>query len=202
VAGEPDLRIRDRRLAWRGEAVIALEEIRLRGAHNLENAMAAAAVTLARGVDPAAVRAALAGFAGVAHRLEEVTRIDGVLYVDDSKATNVASAVVGIRSFPGGVHAILGGRGKREDYAPLAAAVAERCTAVYLIGEEAPRLQAALAPTGVPARDCGDLEHAMGAARAAAAPGEVVLLSPACASYDQYRSFEERGRHFKSLAGA
>ncbi|HKH18828.1 MAG TPA: UDP-N-acetylmuramoyl-L-alanine--D-glutamate ligase [Solirubrobacteraceae bacterium] len=202
VAGEPDVRIRDRRLAWRGETVIAVDEIRLRGAHNLENAMAAAAVTLARGVDPAAVRAALAGFAGVAHRLEEVARIDGVLYVDDSKATNVASAVVGIRSFPGGVHAILGGRGKWEDYAPLAAAVTERCTAAYLIGEEAARLRAALEPTGVPVRDCGDLEHAMRAARAAARPGEVVLLSPACASYDQYRSFEERGRHFKALAGA
>ena len=107
---------------------IAVDEIRLRGAHNLENAMAAAAVTLARGIDPGAVRAGLAGFAGVAHRLEEVARIDGVLYVDDSKATNVASAVVGIRSFPGGVHAILGGRGKGEDYAPLAAAVAERCS--------------------------------------------------------------------------
>ena len=124
-----------------------------------------------------------------------------MLYVDDSKATNVASAVVGIRSFPGGVHAILGGRGKQEDYAPLAAAVAERCTAAYLIGEEAGRGSgAALEPAGVPVRDCGDLEHAVAAARAAAAPGEVVLLSPACASYDQYRSFEERGEHFKALA--
>jgi UDP-N-acetylmuramoylalanine--D-glutamate ligase len=130
----------------------------------------------------------------------EGVRLDGVLYVDDSQATNVASAVVGIRSFPGGVHAILGGRGKREDYAPLAAAVAERCTAAYLIGEEAARLGSALEPAGVPVRDCGDLEQAMAAARAAAAPGEVVLLSPACASYDQYRSFEERGEHFKALA--
>jgi UDP-N-acetylmuramoylalanine--D-glutamate ligase len=198
-AGDADVVARDGRLLWRGDPVVALDEIRLRGAHNLENAMAAAAVTLARGIDPAAVRAALAGFAGVAHRLEEVARIDGVLYVDDSKATNVASAVVGIRSFPGGVHAILGGRGKREDYAPLAAAVAERCRAAYLIGEEAERLRAALEPAGVPLRDCGDLEHAVAEARAAAAPDEVVLLSPACASYDQYRSFEERGRHFKEL---
>ncbi len=199
AAGDADVVARDGRLVWRGEPVVAIEEIRLRGAHNLENAMAAAAVTLARGVDPAAVRAALAGFAGVAHRLEEVARIDGVLYVDDSKATNVASAVVGIRSFAGGVHAILGGRGKREDYAPLAAAVAERCRAAYLIGEEAGRLRAALEPAGVRVHDCGDLEHAVAEARAAAAPDEVVLLSPACASYDQYRSFEERGRHFKEL---
>ena len=156
--------------------------------------------TLARGIDPAAVRAALAGFAGVEHRLEEVARVGDVLYVDDSKATNVASAVVGIRSFAGGVHVILGGRGKREDYAPLAAAVAERCRAAYLIGEEGERLAAALAATGVAAHRCGDLDHAVAAARAAAAPGEVVLLSPACASYDQYRSFNERGDEFKALA--
>jgi UDP-N-acetylmuramoylalanine--D-glutamate ligase len=109
---------------------------------------------------------------------------------------------VGIRSFPGAVHAILGGRGKGEDYAPLARAVAERCIAAYLIGEEAARLAAALEPTGVPVRDCGDLEHAVAAARAAASSGDVVLLSPACASYDQYRSFEERGDHFKALARA
>jgi UDP-N-acetylmuramoylalanine--D-glutamate ligase len=199
AAAAADLLIRDGRLVWRGEPFVAVDEIRLRGAHNLENAMAAAAVTLARGVDPGAVRAGLASFAGVAHRLEEVARIGGVLYVDDSKATNVASAVVGIRSFPGGVHAILGGRGKGEDYAPLAAAVAERCTAAYLIGEEAVRLRPALAAARIPMRDCGDLERAMAAARAVAAPGEVVLLSPACASYDQYRSFEERGHHFKAL---
>ena len=198
----PDIAVAGDRLVWRGEPLVDVGDIRLRGAHNLENAMAATAVTLARGVDPDAVRAALAGFAGVEHRLEEVGRVDGVLYVDDSKATNVASAVVGIRSFPGGVHAILGGRGKQEDYAPLAAALAERGRAAYLIGEEAQRLAAALAPAGVPARDCGDLEQAVAAARAAAAPGDVVLLSPACASYDQYRSFNERGDHFKALARA
>jgi UDP-N-acetylmuramoylalanine--D-glutamate ligase len=199
---DADLVVRDGALCWHGEHVAAVGEIRLRGAHNVENAMAAAAVTLARGLPAEAVRAALAGFAGVAHRLEEVGRAGDVLYVDDSKATNVASAVVGIRSFPGGVHAILGGRGKREDYAPLVAAVAERCAAAYLIGEEAEPLRAALAPAGVPLHDCGDLERAVAAARAAAAPGAVVLLSPACASYDQYRSFEERGDHFKALVGA
>jgi UDP-N-acetylmuramoylalanine--D-glutamate ligase len=194
-----DLVIVDDRLVWRGEPVIAVEDIRLRGAHNLENAMAAAAVTLARGVEPAAIRAGLAGFAGVEHRLEEVGSFGGVLYVDDSKATNVASAVVGIRSFPGGVHAILGGRGKQEDYGPLAAALAGRGRGAYLLGEEAERLAAALAPADVPIHDCGDLERAVAAARAAAAPGDVVLLSPACASYDQYRSFNERGDHFKAL---
>jgi UDP-N-acetylmuramoylalanine--D-glutamate ligase len=198
-AGGADMVVAGGRLLWRGEPLIRLDEIRLRGAHNAENAMAAGAVALARGVDPAAVRAGLAGFAGVAHRLEEVGRAGGVLYVDDSKATNVASAVVGIRSFPGGVHAILGGRGKGEDYAPLAAALAQHGRAAYLIGEEAGRLAEALQTAGLPVHACGDLERAVAAARAAAAAGEVVLLSPACASYDQYRSFEERGEHFKAL---
>jgi UDP-N-acetylmuramoylalanine--D-glutamate ligase len=197
-----DVDARDGVLRWRGTPVMPVAEIRLRGAHNLENAMVATALALARGLDPAAVRTALRSFAGVEHRLEEVATRDGVLYVDDSKATNVASAVVGIRSFPGGVHAILGGRGKGEDYAPLAAAAAERCRAAYLIGEEAGALAAALAAAGVPAHDFRTLDRAVAAAGAAAAAGDVVLLSPACASYDQYRSFAERGRHFRALVEA
>jgi len=195
-----ELAARDGRLWWEEAPIMALDEVRLRGAHNLENAMAAAAVTLARGLAPEAVRAGLATFAGVPHRLEEVARRDGVLYVNDSKATNVASAAVGLRAFPGGVHVILGGRGKGADYAPLAAAVAERAAGAYLVGEAAPALRAALAGTGVPLHDCGDLERAVAAARAAARPGEVVLLSPACASFDQYRDFEARGEHFRALA--
>ena len=194
-----DMEVRDGALWWRGTSVMPVSELRLRGVHNVENAMAAAAVTLARGVDPEAVRTALRTFAGVAHRLEEVATMGGVLYVDDSKATNVASAVVGLRSFEGGVHAILGGRGKGEDYGALAAAVADRCRAVYLIGEEAAPLRVALDDSGVPLCDCGTLGRAVEAARATAAAGEVVLLSPACASYDQYRSFEERGNHFRAL---
>jgi UDP-N-acetylmuramoylalanine--D-glutamate ligase len=178
------------------------DEIRLPGEHNRENAMAAAAACLARGVEPAAVRAGLATFAGVAHRLETVATIDGVSYVNDSKATNVASAEVGLRAFAGGVHLIAGGSRKRSDYTPLAVPVRERCAAVYLIGETAPELRAALAPSGVPLRDCGDLAHAVAAARAAARPGETVLLSPACASFDQYRSYEERGDHFRALVTA
>jgi UDP-N-acetylmuramoylalanine--D-glutamate ligase len=195
-----DVGLRGGRLCWRGTPFMDAAEVRLRGAHNLENAMAAAAVCLARGVAVAAVRAALASFAGVPHRLEEVATIGGVLYVNDSKATNVASAVVGIESFAGGVHAILGGRGKRSDYAPLVAPLAQRARAAYLIGEAAPEIAAALAGAGVPLHECGDLAAAVGAARAAAQPGEVVLLSPACASYDQYHSFEERGEHFRELA--
>jgi UDP-N-acetylmuramoylalanine--D-glutamate ligase len=126
---------------------------------------------------------------------------DGVLYVNDSKATNPASTIVGLASFdPGSVHLIAGGRAKG-GFDDLVDPVRERCAAVYLIGEAADALAADLAPAGVPLRRCGDLEHAMAAARAAARPGSVVLLSPACASYDQYTDFEARGEHFRELAG-
>lgn len=197
---DADLLARDGRLWWRGTALIDTDDLALAGAHNVENAMAAAAVCLARGVEPEAVRTGLATFGGVAHRLEEVARVDGVRYVNDSKATNVASAVVGLTAFsPGSVHVILGGRAKGDDLAPLARAVAERARAAYLIGESAPELAQALEASGVPIHRSGDLEQAMAAARAAAGLGEVVLLSPAAASYDQYRSFEERGAHFRAL---
>jgi UDP-N-acetylmuramoylalanine--D-glutamate ligase len=198
---EPGAELLDRegRLWWEGEPLIAVEQIALRGPHNRLNAMAAAAVCLARGVRPVAVRAGLSSFGGVAHRLEEVATVGGVLYVNDSKATNVASAAVGISSFAGGVHVILGGRGKGGDYSPLAAPVAERCRAAYLIGETAAELREALAPAGVALHDCGDLERAVAAAREAARPGEVVLLSPACTSFDQYADYEERGAHFRAL---
>ena len=172
------------------------------GAHNRENAAAATVAARAAGGTEEEIARALREFPGVPHRLEPVADRDGVLYVNDSKATNVASAVVGLASFaPGIVHAILGGRGKRGDYAPLAAAIGARARAAYLIGESAAEIGAALAATGIPLHDCGDLERAVAAARAAARPGDVVLLSPACASYDQYRSFEERGEHFRALVG-
>jgi UDP-N-acetylmuramoylalanine--D-glutamate ligase len=197
-----DVEHRENRLWWRGEALIDADAIRLRGAHNRENAMAAAAVCLARGLPQDAVRAALTSFAGVPHRMEDLGRRGGVLYVNDSKATNVASAVVAVASFPTGtVHAILGGRGKGSDYGPLARALAEHGRAAYLIGEAAAELEPALAAAGIALHRSGDLEHAIAAARAAARPGDVVLLSPACASYDQYRSFEERGDHFRELVG-
>ena len=193
-----DIEDRDGALWWRGARLVDAAEIRLRGAHNRENAMAAAAVCLACGLPIEAVRSGLASFGGVAHRMEEVARRDGVLYVNDSKATNVASAVVALASFPPGtVHAILGGRGKGSDYGPLARAVAENARAAYLIGESAGEIRAAL--EGVELVDAGDLATAVAGAREAARPGDVVLLSPACASYDQYRSFEERGEHFRTL---
>ena len=186
-------------LAWRGEAFMHVDEIRLPGAHNRENAMAAAAVALARGLAADAVREGLATFAGVAHRLETVATIDGVAYVNDSKATNVASAVVGVASFPRGVHLIAGGSDKGSDYSPLVRPVAQHATAVYLIGETAAAMHSALKAGSVPIHEAGDLEHAVVAAHAAARPGDTVLLSPGCASYDQYRSYEERGDHFRAL---
>jgi UDP-N-acetylmuramoylalanine--D-glutamate ligase len=186
-------------LWWDEEPLIAVDDLRLRGLHNRHNAMAAAAVTLARGVDPAAVGSALATFAGVAHRLEEIGTVDGVIYVNDSKATNVDAAVTGLRGFDGGVHVILGGRGVAGDLAPLVTAVRERAAGVYLIGEDAPVLAEALATAGVPLTDAGDLERALDTAALAAAPGEVVLLSPAAKSFDQYADYEARGEHFRAL---
>ena len=200
----PDAELADRagQLWWADEPLIAVEEIRLRGPHNRANAMAAAAVALARGMPREAVADGLRTFSGVAHRLEAVGRVNGILYVNDSKATNVASTVVALRSFDQRIHAIIGGRGKGGGYRALRDDVRERCAGVYLIGEEAAAIEADLAGLGVPLRNCGDLEHALSEARGQAVPGTVVLLSPACTSFDQYRDFEARGEHFRALARA
>jgi UDP-N-acetylmuramoylalanine--D-glutamate ligase len=179
-----------------GALPLPAEEVRLRGAHNLENAMGASAAAIASGVPEEAVAAALRSFPGVPHRLEEVGSVNGVLYVNDSKATNVSSAVRGIEAFDGGVHVILGGSLKGGGFEGLREAVASRCVAAYLIGEAADRLEHDLAGT-VPLRRSGDLATAVRDARAQ--PGEVVLLSPACASFDQFRDYEERGDRFRAL---
>ncbi|HWH94933.1 MAG TPA: UDP-N-acetylmuramoyl-L-alanine--D-glutamate ligase [Baekduia sp.] len=199
---EAELALRAGTLWWDSEPLLRADELALRGPHNVRNAMAAAAVALARGLDVDAVRGALRTFPGVPHRLEEVAVRDGVTYVNDSKATNVAAALVGLASFEAPVHVILGGRGKAEDYSPLRDAVSAHCAhggGAYLIGEEAGALHAVL-EGAAPLQDCGDLEHAVAAARAAARPGDVVLLSPACASYDQFENFEVRGEAFRELA--
>jgi UDP-N-acetylmuramoylalanine--D-glutamate ligase len=200
----PDAELAERAgyLWWDEQPLLRTDELALPGAHNVQNAMAAAAVCLARRVEPDAVATGLADFAGVAHRLELIAVQDGVSYVNDSKATNVASTAVALEAYPPGVHLIAGGRGKQQDFGPLAPLVDERCKAVYLIGEAAGELAAALKPAGAPLHDEGDLPHALAAARSAAVAGDVVLLSPACASYDQYRNFEERGEHFRALVEA
>jgi UDP-N-acetylmuramoylalanine--D-glutamate ligase len=188
-----------RRVEFGEHDLEGVEAIRLRGPHNRENAMAAAAVAAARGIDRDSIRSALASFAGVPHRLEEVAIRDGVTYVNDSKATNVASAAVALRSFEGGVHAILGGSLKGGGFGDLREPLAQRAAAAYLIGEAAGELERDLAGT-VALHRCGDLETAVGAARAAAQPGDTILLSPACASYDQFRDYEQRGDRFRELA--
>lgn len=196
----------DGMLTWEGRPLIAASEISLRGRHNLENAMAAAAVCLARDADPDGVRAGLHSFAGVPHRLEDVASRDGVLFVNDSKATNVASTLVALAAMAGQgsgeaprVHLILGGQGKGQDFSALGPAVAGGCRAVYLIGQDAPAIAAAVRDTGVAVRECGGLERAVAAASAAAGAGEIVLLSPGCASFDQFRDFEARGERFREL---
>jgi UDP-N-acetylmuramoylalanine--D-glutamate ligase len=188
-----------RTVTFGNERVVDPAGMRLRGAHNLMNATAAAVVCLERGIDPGAVRAALREFPGVEHRMEHVADVGGVEYVNDSKATNVTAAAAALCSFDGGVHAILGGSLKGGGFAELAPAVAERCRACYLIGEAAGQLEQDLADTGVELVRCGDLERAEIEASQRARPGEVVLLAPACASFDQYRDYEERGEHFKEL---
>jgi UDP-N-acetylmuramoylalanine--D-glutamate ligase len=188
-------------LWWEEQALLRVDEIRLPGRHNVDNAMAAAAVCLARGIDVDAVRAGLRSFAGVKHRLEEVAWRDGVRWVNDSKATNVASTLVALDAFPAGaVHLILGGQGKGQDFSALRGSVERTCRAVYLVGEDAPSIAAALAEVSAHTRECGDLERAVDAARASAQPGDVVLLSPACASFDQFTDFEARGERFRELA--
>jgi UDP-N-acetylmuramoylalanine--D-glutamate ligase len=188
-----------RRVEFGERDLEGVERIRLRGPHNRENAMAAAAVAAARGIERGAIGDALASFAGVAHRLEEVAVRDGVTYVNDSKATNVASTIVGLRSFEGGVHAILGGSLKGGGFGELRAPLGERGVAAYLIGEAADELERDLAGT-VPLVRSGDLARAVADARAVARPGDTILLSPACASYDQYDDYERRGEHFRELA--
>ncbi|HSR94677.1 MAG TPA: UDP-N-acetylmuramoyl-L-alanine--D-glutamate ligase [Solirubrobacterales bacterium] len=189
-------------LFYDDESLIAVDELGLFGEHNVVNAMAAATAALSMGLDRDAVREGLRSFAGVEHRLEGVAEIGGVRFVNDSKATNVASAVVGIGAFEGGVHAILGGSEKGEPFAPLVGPVGESCAACYLIGATADRLAEELAPVlaeGVPLHRCTGLEDAVRSAAAVARPGEVVLLSPACASFDAFENFERRGERFREI---
>jgi UDP-N-acetylmuramoylalanine--D-glutamate ligase len=174
----------------------------LRGRHNRENAMAAVLCARLAGVPGDAIQAGLDAFPGLPHRLELVAERSGVEWVNDSKATNVDSTSVGLAAFPEGaarVVLIMGGRGKGAPYAPLRPLFARRVKALLTIGEDAPAVQAQLGDLA-PTEPCGDLAAAVKRAARLAGPGDVVLLSPACASYDQYRSYEERGEHFRRLA--
>jgi UDP-N-acetylmuramoylalanine--D-glutamate ligase len=168
----------------------------IRGAHNRENAAAATAAARAAGIGDDAIADALRTFPGIAHRLELVAERDGVRYVNDSKATNVAAALRGLAAYAEEpVHLILGGSPKGEDFAPLAAAIGPNVRSVHLIGAEAERLAELIDGE----RD-GTLGAAVAHAEQLAVPGDVILLSPACASYDQFANFEERGEAFRALA--
>jgi UDP-N-acetylmuramoylalanine--D-glutamate ligase len=202
--GDPDcaLSLEEDVIFWGDEPLLETSRLRLLGSHNAANAMAAAAASLATGVPPDAVREGLASFGGVPHRLERVAEIDGTVFDNDSKATNVAAAAAALRSFDGGVHAILGGSLKGESFVGLVEPVSERCAACYLIGEAAEQLQRDLAPArdaGVELHPAGGLEDAVRAAAEAAGRGDVVVLAPACASFDAYRDFEARGEHFRAI---
>jgi len=202
AAPDCEVAVAEGTIFYDGEPLLPVAELGLFGEHNVANAMAAAAAALAMGLDREAVREGLRGFAGVPHRLEQVDEIAGALFVNDSKATNVASAAVGIRAFEGGVHAILGGSEKDEPFTPLIDPLRERARACYLIGATTERMARELAPileAGVELHRCGDLEDAVRRAAAAAAAGEVVLLSPACASFDAFVNFEQRGDRFREV---
>jgi UDP-N-acetylmuramoylalanine--D-glutamate ligase len=170
------------------------------GAHNRENAAAATAVARVLGIDDDAIAEALRTFTGVPHRLELVRELRGVRFVNDSKATNAAAARRGVASYGDApLRLILGGSTKDEDFGPLARELPGTVRSIYLIGESADDLAHALDAAGRPYERAGDLRTAVARAAAEAEPGDVVLLSPASASYDQFENFEHRGREFRRL---
>jgi UDP-N-acetylmuramoylalanine--D-glutamate ligase len=181
------------------EEICPLAEIFLRGQHNVENVLAATACALWTGMAPAAIRTAIARFRGVAHRIEWVRDIGGVQYFNDSKGTNVASTLKALESFPGRIVLIAGGKGKGQAWEPLAEAARGRVIHTVLIGEDAKKIGSALAAASIPLTYCDSMQAAIDHARTIAMPGDVVLLSPACASFDMFDNFEHRGEVFKKL---
>jgi UDP-N-acetylmuramoylalanine--D-glutamate ligase len=180
---------------------IALQRFRLRGRHNVANAMAAAAAALAMGVEPAVIEAALAAFSGLPHRMETVAEREGVAWIDDSKGTNVASVVEALAAMRAPVILIAGGMDKGGDYAPLRAPLREKVRLLILIGAARDKMRAALdGATEIELRQT--LDEAVRRAAAVARRGDTVLLSPACSSFDQFKSYAERGRVFQELVRA
>lgn len=170
----------------------------LPGEHNRENAMAAYLAARAVGLSDSQIKRGLKTFAGVPHRLEDIRSVRGVRYVNDSKATNVDSTLVALKSFQEPLYLILGGEHKGSPYTPLIPLLKKKVKAVLTIGEAHPIIAKDL-KSAVPLFSCRTMEKAVAFGSSLAKPGEVILLSPACASFDQYENFEERGRHFSSL---
>lgn len=183
------------------QRLIPVAAIPLRGRHNVENVMAAAAAAWLANVSLDAIEAAIRTFPGVEHRIEFVRTLDGVTYYNDSKATNVDATEKALDAFDGGVWIILGGKDKQSDYRTLAGRLRAKAKGVLLIGAAAPIIRAQLAEVdaALPLRDCGTIAAAVALARAEAENGDTVLLAPACASFDQFQSYEHRGRVFKEL---
>lgn len=191
-------------LRFDDRAFLRIPEIRLRGRHNVENVMAAAALAALAGANLDQIGPAVASFTGVEHRIEFVRKLEGVEYFNDSKATSVDAALKAVEAFPGGLWIILGGEHKGSPYTPLREPLRDRARAALIIGNEdypgaaAPLIRADL-EGAVELVDCGTIARAVRHARTHAHEGDVVLLAPACASYDQYQNFEQRGSEFKRL---
>jgi UDP-N-acetylmuramoylalanine--D-glutamate ligase len=182
----------------KSEPVMPLVEIPLKGAHNVENVLAAVCAARLGGVSAESIRASVASFKAVEHRLEFVATVRGVAFYNDSKATNVDATKKALEAFPGGVHLILGGKDKNSDYTELADLLRARVKTVYTIGSAAEKIERHLAGV-VKIVSAGTLDAAVRQAAQVAVAGDVVLLAPACASFDQFTSYEHRGRVFKKL---
>jgi len=185
-----------------GERLLDVRDLRLRGRHNYENVMAAALIAREAGAQPSQIAQAAATFAPVEHRLELVRELNGVAYYNDSKATSVDATSKAIDAFPGGLWIILGGKDKDSDYTVLSGALRQKAKAVLLIGAAAQKIASQLADKGLPLIHSGTLAAALQQAYRSAEPGDTVLLAPACASFDQFENFEQRGRVFKELVNA
>jgi UDP-N-acetylmuramoylalanine--D-glutamate ligase len=196
--------VRDGQIIFRGngspQTVLAVPEISLKGSHNLENVLAAVCAGALMGCAPEKIRDAIVNFKAVEHRLEYVATIGGVEYYNDSKATNVDATMKALQSFPANIHLILGGKDKGSDYTMLNDLLRERVKWVYTIGAAAEKIQSHIKGT-TQIVSSGTIEAAVKQASATAQPGDVVLLAPACASFDQFQSYEHRGRVFKELIG-
>jgi UDP-N-acetylmuramoylalanine--D-glutamate ligase len=180
------------------QRLLPLAELKLRGPHNLENALAAACAAAAFGLPLESIASALRSFAGVEHRLEPAGELKGIRFVNDSKATNVDSVEKALQSFQEPVHLILGGKDKEGDFTALTALVKAHVARIYSIGQAAEKVERQL-KGAAPIDSCGDLATAVSRAASNAQAGEWVLLSPGCASFDQFDNYEHRGRVFKQL---
>jgi UDP-N-acetylmuramoylalanine--D-glutamate ligase len=200
ISGPADASLDGDELVLDGEPIIRSSEVRLSGVHNLANALAASLAAAVLGATPAAMAATLNTFDGLEHRHRTVHVEDGVRWVDDSKATNVGATLAALRGYPDrSLHLILGGQAKGQDFEILADEVRRAVTRLYVIGEDGPAIAKTLAGTAA-TENCETLAEAVRRARRHAASGEWVLLAPACASFDQFSNYGERGDCFTDLA--